>query len=374
MRSIVLSVTLLAACNGGVINETGDTDNPQDCGDPIGEWHKDRISSAVGSAASSIAVASDGTVHALFNQFDDMVYAVQDGSRWEDETIASSYSSGFGNLLLDEDDAPHATVGSSYYMTYLTKASGSWETVPIDFYGSVGNLVLEGGTARLAYQTWYYEGDEGYTRGLAIATWNGSSWDSEEIADNATTSRPSLAVAPDGAQIVAWVDHEYYSDEYNLRVVTDASGDWAQEELGTWAFIQNPVSLHVDGSGAAHIGLVTDAGLQYVHNTGGDWEIEVVTSDMPIHEDVRAGLTVEDDGTPHFVFTGGPEPTVRHAVHTGAGWEFTDVATSDDTWAAQNTLVDEHGAVHTSYHDGNSDSLFYATNLSQEWVDCQAAQ
>ena len=154
---------------------------------------------------------------------------------------------------------------------------------------------------------------------------------------------------------------EHIGSSESVFVTTPSAEQWAQEEIGPWGAVSNPL---IDGGGALHLmhcSLTT--GSRYLKHADGAWTEERVG-----HICSDPQLAFGPDGRLHAIRRSGKK--LLYLRQEAGGWTTTLVTPELSSKSDISLAVTTDGAVHVAYvreHFG----LWYATNASGAWADRQ---
>jgi len=216
---------------------------------------------------STVAVASDGTVHAAgidpqqFDGEDGVEYYVRQGSDWQVTPIGSGPIEYEWNvsLAIGPDGQPALTYfdNNTTDLRYAELIDNSWAIETVAEAGDVGRFsslaIDDDGTPHISF----YE-KTGETTGIVrYATRIAGTWITETVGElnsvliSFTGARriTSLALHPNGAPVIA------YSDQSGVYVATRGSEGWSTAVVATDDdFVPGQlVDLTIDGAGRPHL-------------------------------------------------------------------------------------------------------------------------
>lgn len=196
-------------------------------------------------------------------------------------------------------------------------------------------------------------------------------WAVEEVG---TGSKPEIAVGPQGAVHIAYVDERRGGALYYGRRSTER---WIIE-VPHEGYFYAPLDLAIDGDGFAHIAYHDHdtADLSYATNTVPGWLVENVQD--PGHDGWDASIAVDETGRVHVTSIDpvmfGSDVGVEYAVRDDLGWTVEEVGSGPIPYAFGTSLALDHGGrPHVTYHDGDDNfggadgHLLYAIRADVSW-------
>ncbi len=299
-----------------------------------GGWSIERLEGTISShQPTSIAVDRGGGVHIAYLHRDDysLRYRTRVDDSWEMEIVEISGAYGEGNsLALDGDGAAHVAYHAldgclvdacDTHLFHATNESGAWATQQVTDSGNTngGSIALgSDGRIHITYTVGVWQGDFEVRRAVR----DGDEWSDELLTDVTRgedtfwggTCCTGLAIDDDGAAHVSIPGD-------NLRYMTDAPGDWHEEDLVEkgWDAYLNVLalgagrSLHTVWAAYARAGNYLDGEIHWARAEEIEpgrlrWTSETIDAIERVDTDVS--LVVDPSGLPHVAFVDGADDLV----------------------------------------------------------------
>ena len=363
---------------------------------PLGStgWTVENLESAADSrGASSIAVTSDGAVHAVYCESMEhrLRHAwLQPGGSWSQETLATPVSywaswEMFSALWSDRDGGLHAVLptadatdytghGKSLSYGYLP-TGGSWSLEPLlaqvsrrttDYGSSVPTSAS--GTMYGSWQVFVAVG------GVLHRQAPGNPWRVETVDSDGNVGRYTSTVATlDGRVHVAYYDVTNADLRYAMRT---ADGVWTLEVVDSSGDMGRHASLAVDASGAPHIAYydATNGDLRYARRiAAGAWDLSTVDAGPGLDVGRDAAIATGPDGGVHISYSNTTDGLLRYAWQdpTSGLWsiEALDCGLCADQARNPAIAVDAAGGVHLAWGPYGGTRHSYRPDPSTAWAE-----
>jgi hypothetical protein len=249
-------------------------------------------------------------------------------------------------------------------LQYSTNASGSWVTTLVDWVGNAGGdisiAVDSEGKVHISYGyaphfTDNYE--------LKYATNASGDWVTSVLDPD---GGPGTSIAVDSEDKVH-ICHTS-DDPYELRYTTNASGAWVTTALDPDG--GHGTSIAVDSENKVHISYDGTSGLTYTTNASGAW----VTTALDPDGDYDTSIAVDNEDKVHICYASDYPYELRHTTNASGSWVTTVLdSEAGGSSIAPSIAVDSENKVHIchvrnvggSYPDPQ---LMYTSNASGAWV------
>lgn len=179
-----------------------------------------------------------------------------------------------------------------------------------------------------------------------------------ECIDTFLCGNPNVSLSIDPADSIHVSLSDYLNYKY-IRYVTNSSGIWTADNVSSG----KGSSMAADLSGAAHIIVVTYAGLFHVTNTSGSWESEIVES-----SGTAPKIAIDSQANVHAIhsFYNGVNYDLRYTTNETGNWITETISNSSYNSAM---ALDSKDNVHIVYYDKQNGALMHVTNESGTWAN-----
>ncbi len=262
-------------------------------------------------------------------------YARWDGIRWHNEVVANSVSE--TAVALDSNGNPHIAYinGQGDLLRYATWNGTTWQVQDIEQVGfpqtiALGSLALDANNhAHISYNSFSNSSPEPEL--LKYAHWNGAAWQIQTV-ENGLVYDSALAVDSSGMPHLSYAFREEL-DTYVLKYAVWNGSTWQIEILD--GKIQDAgvflTSLALDTGGNPHIGYVLDHFgitsdlVKYTYWNGASWQTQTATTLSLQLEALDITVDVDSAANPHLFYylSDITEDAYRlqHTTWDGATWQ-----------------------------------------------------
>jgi hypothetical protein len=323
-----------------------------------------------------VAADASGVPRVLFSHTDSSGYAWLTLARWNgsgwDMNTPRNLGDRVGNvaLALYGPDRLNAALSSQQ------NPSPDWSawTLELDYIDGNGN---GSGTGNLAD----YETEECSAMALALdsqgypnlshvhygaftglgtlvhSSWNGTRWESFNIAPQGATAHLAVAVDPAGSARIAFV-----GQGQALRLAERAAGGWMQT---TAVPAGSYPSLGIDGQGASHLGFYDSGAVKHARSGAPAWEVETVEEGVgeTISEEAKAtALALDGEGKPVIAYVDPAHGAIKVAFRASSGWTVVVVYAPDAAPSlvvyGLSLFIDSRGDTHLSVWDSSVSGMY----------------
>jgi len=287
---------------------------------------------------SSIAVDSSGHVHIIYyDDLGDLKYATNISGAWITSTVDSEGKVGsYCSIAIDS----HKNVHISYYdvtnwdLKHATNNSGEWIKTTVDSEGNVGqysSIAIDSfDNIHISYLDFTNEN-------LKYAVKNNGSWNITTLDDNGVTGySTSIAIDSLNNIHISYIEdksnHSAPPYVYNLKYITNKSGDWTT------------VPIYTPSEGA----------------------IYAYEMDYAIHS-INTSITVDKLNFAHIAHHELINNNLMYATNNSGAWTITTIDDSGAVGLNPSICVDSHDNGHISYHDATNGILKYISNSAGSW-------
>lgn len=305
-------------------------------------------------------------------------------TNWNVQTVDSNSSQGY--IAIDSNNIPHIAYSHNYYnqgdnLWYLMYASwngSSWDKQNVTTY-PCSPLGLGFDTYNNPHILCRREGF-----GLIYASWNGSNWNFQTIDKLGLTG--SLALDSFGNPHVAYLSNnngfgnplKYATSDgvgWSFQTITSEKTDAAQSTNDYIGLLQialdsnnNPRIMYERFINNYHLQQTTSSRIEYAmwNNISKTWNFPTVLSNITLER-----MALDSNGFPHFTYIG-EEPTVgnttlRYASWNGTIWTKQPIATINNQYTYCILTLDSDNNPHVTYR--NSENLIYASWTGTKWIN-----
>jgi hypothetical protein len=237
--------------------------------------------------------------------------------------------------------------------------STSWDIETVDFQGNAGfaSSVAFDSNSYPAIAYLAYDDDDHNPHELMYAHWNGSLWDIEMLATDASGHAPSLAYDSDGNPSIS-----YSVDGGKMNFMSWDGSIWNSQEVDSNATVSGIASLAFDKYGMPAICYSDNSNLMYAHWNGTSWDVEPI-----IEEESPFGMSLvfntENNPSVCYSSSAATYNNIKYALYDGSSWS---IETVDYTRSNYPDLaLDDNDNPYISYYDElNKDVKFARWNGS----------
>ncbi|MCW4010080.1 MAG: hypothetical protein NWF05_05615 [Candidatus Bathyarchaeota archaeon] len=184
-------------------------------------------------------------------------------------------------------------------------------------------------------------------RSLAIASWDGSSWNIQKIAKGAGVGYAAMVFDSNGNLCVTYTsgpieDNDTGVITYYLRIAVHTESGWEIETVGEG--ISGSIAL--DSLSNPHIAYMgTNGLLKYASWSGSNWTTQTVGSGSERAFSIKMVqyLALDSEDCPHIVYN--VDSSVNYATHNSSGWEIQTVL-SNYSGRIGNLVLDSNNIPH----------------------------
>ncbi|MGM0667136.1 MAG: choice-of-anchor D domain-containing protein [Bacteroidota bacterium] len=258
------------------------------------------------------------------------------------------------------------------------KVFSQWEKQPLGV-GAGGSIAYDAeGDIHLCYLTGPYEGD------LVYALQQENQWARDTIVRSGIVIQCKLVVDEGGKLHLAYVEADWYANEFTLKYVFNEGTGWSSPDAITSDNLGiSSLSFDVDTAGYLHLGYIqtnsigSPGPLIYFHNSSGTWQEEAVSVHYDDYAYSDASLAVDDNGYVHFAFYNMPDGPVYQTNVPDGNWS--DLIPVQNNWTGGqmegmviDIAVDSEGTPNVSYVGSDNGEPYenhrYATKSGTDWV------
>lgn len=299
---------------------------------------------------SAVIVDDAGTIHAAYNQEDDLGasiglrYAYRDGDSWHFETVDAGPDIGaFPAMTQDPTGTPYVTYNTDEDIALARRTAQGWETQILPESKPRGRASGLGFDADGALHVVYH--NEASPDGLHYATGSFDDLTAAAIPDAAGVG-DTLAMAVDADGATHFV---YFSSGTGSQYGHNAMGDWQLENLGSAEAVYLAANSTEDA--AASIG-----GLGAYRKSAGSWQTPVYFGHS--YSVVDTAVARDASGEPVFLYLEESTRALHFARQEDGAWVSTVIAADIGEGGYNIGLaVDAAGIPHAVYHYGATGTL-----------------
>jgi hypothetical protein len=278
---------------------------------------------------------------------------VERGGGWRVRRLPAGAGDPRPSVAMDSSGTPHVAWRSGVYfgegiLNYAKVVNGVWQQEVVDdtpggtSYVSIA--VDAGGYPHILYS--------GELAGMPMryASWDGYTWQKEDVSFRGGILSPSLVLDPSGEPHVVYIVGTGSEIDYAVR----SGGVWTSEPIALIPAGQQTLeaSLALDSTGQPHVAYdqVYDIGMHYAVKDASGWSSIVIDPGQRWDP----ALVVDSNDVPHMVFYDAEHGALNYASKSSGDW---CVETVEDDPSElirigrnPNLVLDDSGRVHVSYH------------------------
>jgi len=327
-------------------------------------WDLQTIADSLGD--TSLGLDAFGNPHISFRDMigghPNLRYATWTGSEWQVETVDSGEIGYITSLAVDSNNLPHISYFDEYNMelkyVYWTGSSWSIQIIP-DANPYKSSLELDqNDSPHISSGLSVYDPWSVYWGYVDYSTWNGTSWDVQEIesGDFLLVGTTSLALDSTGNPHIAYATHRPDFDDYKLKYAYWTDTGWIIQTVYSSSAVWY-LSLALDENDLPRIAYY-DGVLKYAAYDGTAWDINVVDQSGDVGH--YPSLAFDSINNPHISYYDVTNGNLKYAFWDNGIWNILTVDSIGDVGMYTSLVLDENGNPHISYYDATNLDLKYA--------------
>ena len=316
-------------------------------------------------AKPSLAVDSEGAPHIAFilEAMPGFVkHAVLDSDRWNISTVSTGYFYGPLDIQVDEQGVPHISWHNHdrENEAYAALVGGRWEVQDIAHPGHDGwdnNLALD---SRGRPHTISIDPSQfGSQSGVEYATFDGESWEVEEVGSGPVAYEFGTGIALDSQDRphVVWFD----DSDKDLKDAVKDGGVWNISTIDSEGDVGRFASLALDKQGNPIISYyeqLTDSTgyIKFARWDGSKWDIQRIDKLEKVFLGFfgarkTSSLVLDKDDNPIVAYS--DEQVIKLAWWDGSRWNLETALTAEDSPLGQQVslVLDNAGVLHLTFAD-----------------------
>ena len=296
--------------------------------EPTSPW-SEAVNLSNGSAdsrAPAVALASDGTVHVLWEEGEEIYHSCRTGDSWSSPARVATGER--PTLVVDDSNTPHAIFANEFggnWEIYYVQWDGSRWTLPRNIShtsGASGMPRIALAPDGLLHAVWA-DTTPGYSV-IYHAHQQGAFWVNQPIP-SARGSVPALAIDQQGRLHVVWQDQDTPSTPFEIYYSRWDGEEWSLPEniTATASTLSAIASLGLDRQGTAYLVWEEedDGGWQITHSYGqvGYWSVPANIS-QSVNECHLASVVVTPQDYLHVAWEEGTTLQSRRKGAKASDW------------------------------------------------------
>jgi hypothetical protein len=290
------------------------------------EWIIENVTQ--GGGISDLALDSNNNPHIVFND-GRLMYAILNATGWNMQIVDEGFSA---SLALDSDGNPHiAYLNGEHALKYARWTLTGWHIQTIDssqIFHNTLSLELDSNDNPHILYGYNTRGSQPYLTIVKYAVYNSSGWSIQTVvSDAASGGFGNIALDSDGyphfTYILPQINRAFGQTEYtnlntNLTYVSWNGSGWNTQEVASNIRWQGRAGcLALDSNDYPHIVYynLTSGGysgvLKYSRWTGTAWDTQTVESISLLN---MGSIALDSNGTPHITYSEKPTPTSMYVA------------------------------------------------------------